>query len=430
MAKKLGMGSFDARHDSPTESTVVEHAGFASLNVSILGIQSSLVDRPRKGDEGTPVCGRCERSGRWCDKTGPLKIRVQKNVGGQKGDRNKINGTVTVTEVDEELRVTLQSDQTAQLFEHYLKVLACWYDLNDFDCSFARIVGREAQHSDLLLNAVLAFSAMHKCRTGQSSLKGLAESYHARCLRLLIRLQQSDQETSDGTALAATCLLRSYEILAGEWSGQVRAREVSVTDQLEEDDPNRHLFGAFSLLPDLSSTLPSKPLLLAGLWNYLREDITFALINRYPLKTNIGSVRIGVYRDDDYASQITLLLARVINKVFLDIEDDGVTLRKELSEWRSSLPFEPYHETSQDEGFPRILMIHVCQGGLVMEDTTDRADIDSRCVTILPCRCDVARQKPHLNNRAGPACADNLWACLVLEKRRCFRQFIWSDLLQ
>jgi len=138
--------------------------------------------------------------------------------------------------------------------------------------------------------------------------------------------------------------------------------ERPVTDYSEEEDPNRHLFGAFSLLPDLTSALPSKPLLLAGLWNYLREDITFALINGCPLKTDIGSVEIGAYRDDDYASQITLLLARVINTVFLDIEDHGFTLHREVSQWRSSLPFEPYYETSQEEGFPRILMAHVCQG--------------------------------------------------------------------
>jgi hypothetical protein len=122
------------------------------------------------------------------------------------------------------------------------------------------------------------------------------------------------------------------------------------------------LFGAFSLLPDLTSTLPTRPLLLAGLWNYLREDITFALINEYPLKTDIGSVSIDAYRDDDYANQITLLLARVVNTVFLDIEDDDSSLRREVSQWRSNLPFEPYYETSQEEGFPRILMIHCCQG--------------------------------------------------------------------
>ena len=163
------------------------------------------------------MCGRCERSGRWCHKTGPLKIRIQKNVRGQRIDLNTTTtGTVSETEVDEVPRATLQSEQVAQLFEHYLNVLACWYDLNDFDCAFARIVGREAQHSVLLLNAVLAFSAIHKCRTGQSSLKDLADDYHARCLRLLIGLQQSDPAVSDGTALAATCLLRSYEILAGE----------------------------------------------------------------------------------------------------------------------------------------------------------------------------------------------------------------------
>jgi CDGSH-type Zn-finger protein len=200
-----------------TEFTIVEHADFVSSNVSNSGIQSSLIDGIGQGDEGTPVCARCERSGRWCDKTLPLKIRLQKNVSGQRDSTDTTtNSNILMTEGGEEPRATLQDEQAAELFEHYLRVLASWYDLNDLDCAFARIVGQEAQHSDLLLNAVLAFSAIHKCRTGQSSLKELADGHHTRCLHLLIGLRQSDKAVSDGTALAATCLLRSYEILAGE----------------------------------------------------------------------------------------------------------------------------------------------------------------------------------------------------------------------
>lgn len=198
-----------------TESSVVEHADFESSNVSITRIHFAIIDTFGQGDEGTPVCARCERSGRWCDRTMPLKIRFQKNISGLRENADLADSTGPAIE-NEEPRSILRNEQAAGLFEHYLQVLASWYDLNDLDCAFARIVGREAQHSHLLLNAVLAFAAIHKCRTGQSALKELADGYHNRCLRLLIGLRQSDEALSDGTALAATCLLRSYEILAGE----------------------------------------------------------------------------------------------------------------------------------------------------------------------------------------------------------------------
>lgn len=110
----------------------------------------------------------------------------------------------------------LQDEQTAQLFEHYLRVLAPWYDLNDLENAFTRTVGARARECHLILHAILAFAAIHKCRTGQSSLKTMAEVQHARCLRHLIELRKGDALIEDGTALSATCLLRSYELLSGQ----------------------------------------------------------------------------------------------------------------------------------------------------------------------------------------------------------------------
>jgi hypothetical protein len=167
------------------------------------------------GDERLPTCGRCERTGRWCDRTIPLKIRVRtvsRGNGQQKAEERAEQGSPFAAE---EPIAELQSQEIAQCFEHYLKVLAPWYDLNDLDNSFKSVVGKQALRSSLLLSAIVAFAAIHQSRTGRAGLKVLAESYHARCLRLLIGLEQADSAISDGTALAATCLLRSYEIMAG-----------------------------------------------------------------------------------------------------------------------------------------------------------------------------------------------------------------------
>jgi hypothetical protein len=189
--------------------------------------QAEMYDRPSKhraqsnfyaGDEKLPTCGRCERSGRWCDRTAPLKIRAAK--GAVKGDGKRSRGDVVDQDAagvsDEGPVEMLQSDEIAWCFEHYLKVLAPWYDLNDFDNSFRGVVGQMALRSRLLLSAIVAFAAIHGSKTGRVGLRPLAESYHVRCLHLLIALDESDTAITDGTALAATCLLRSYEILAGE----------------------------------------------------------------------------------------------------------------------------------------------------------------------------------------------------------------------
>ncbi|KAH0839275.1 C6 transcription factor [Fonsecaea pedrosoi] len=262
-------------------------------------------------------------------------IQPRKNVG------RRTKGAKGTIEQFDEPRVRLQDEEIAHYFVHYLKTLAPWYDLNDLDQAFKSIVGSRAQQSSLLLSAIIAFAAIHKSRTSHDVPKSLPEKHHAHCLRLLIGLTETAPAIKDGTALATTCLLRSFEILA------------------EEEDPNRHLFGAFSLIPSLSCSLPEEPLLRAGLWNYLREDITFSLINRCPLKIEVGAIDIELHRDDNYANQITILLARVINAVFAGGSDLLVGLQSAVSAWNSSIPFKPYHESHQGV-FPKIQMFEDC----------------------------------------------------------------------
>ncbi|OAL34976.1 hypothetical protein AYO20_05691 [Fonsecaea nubica] len=289
----------------------------------------------------------------------------------------------TSIEQFDEPRVRLQDEEIAHYFAHYLKTLAPWYDLNDLDQAFKSIVGSRAQQSSLLLSAIIAFAAIHKSRTSHDVPKSLPEKHHAHCLRLLIGLTETAPAIKDGTALAATCLLRSFEILA------------------EEEDPNRHLFGAFSLIPSLSSNLPEEPLLRAGLWNYLREDITFSLINRCPLKIEVGAIDIELHRNDDYANQITILLARVINAVFAGDSDLFVGLQSAVSAWNSAVPFKPYHEYHQGV-FPKIQMVEDCHGELI------HWDFEAHARTI----CGMAfsaNSDPVVVNSYGPICYSAQW---------------------
>ena len=237
------------------------------------------------------------------------------------------------------------------MFHHYVRDLAAWYDLSDADASFAKKVPLEALSRPLLLNAIIAFAAIHLSRTNAPSMKSTAEKFHSRCVTLLLALNENDIEARDGTTLAAVCLLRSYEILA------------------EDFDPNRHLSGAFALAANNARSLYEPSLSRAGFFNYLREDITFSLINRCPLKIDLSTIAIPTEarNDEDQLNVATLYLADTINRVFAHGTLSGPRKNDQLnfSMWRSSLPiqFTPYFETSMGHAtntFQTIRMLREC----------------------------------------------------------------------
>jgi hypothetical protein len=194
-----------------------------------------------------------------------------------------------------------------------------------------------ALDSPLLFSAAIAFAGIYLHRKSAFP-RSFADSFHGRCLNLLIALSEEDQAIRDGTALASTCLLRSYEILA------------------EDEDPNRHLFGASTLVPPMP-LLSSHDLLASGYWNYLREDITYSLIHKCPLKIQIEQVFVQAYADDEAANAITLLLGRTVNAFFGNGPGD---ILPEIHEWRARFRREPF---SRIEGgvFPAPKCLKDCQ---------------------------------------------------------------------
>jgi hypothetical protein len=109
--------------------------------------------------------------------------------------------------------VALEDPKIARLFHHYITDLSKWYDLSDSTASFEMTVPQIAVDESLLFSAIIALSAMHLCKTAANGLRATAELYHGQCVKLLIALDEGDHVMTNGVALAATCLLRSYEIL-------------------------------------------------------------------------------------------------------------------------------------------------------------------------------------------------------------------------
>lgn len=205
-----------------------------------------------------------------------------------------------------------------------------------------------------MFHAVIAFAGTHLGRTRAPSVQRKAEEHHAECVKLLISLSDESLRALDGIALAAVCLLRSHEILA------------------EDLDPNRHLRGAYALAasPSLDPTAPS--LFRAGFFNYLREDITFSLITRQPLK--LGSSKLSIHysaaTDEDQLNLAALHLARIVNAAFTEApaDEDAMLMEQQLDQWHGSLPstFLPYHDSGLHAGtpFPCIRMLAECHAAV------------------------------------------------------------------
>ncbi|KAI2895519.1 transcriptional regulator family: Fungal Specific TF [Aspergillus niger] len=231
----------------------------------------------------------------------------------------------------------LQDPQVAKIFCHYMENLAAWYDLNDSRRHFKDIVPIRARRNPLLLSAILAFSAanLHRTRGDHIYLK-LAEAYHYDSVRSLISLTKNIDQLPFGETLAAVCLLRSYEIITQNVSSQ------------------SHLQGCYSLLATRHVHLTAD-LLSAGYWNYLREDITVALIEHRGLMITLSDQDAPPQPTDDmdFANYITFLLGRVINRCLavdsppLDIIE-WKALKADIDQWRSALP--PSFDTIQTPG--------------------------------------------------------------------------------
>jgi hypothetical protein len=123
----------------------------------------------------------------------------------------------------------LEASHLANYFRHYIGDVALWYDLSDAGCFFSTEIPAIALDEPLLFCAIMALSAMHVSQTTAPSARTVAETYHRRCVRYLINLNPDDELIEKGVALATTCLLRSYEILAGEVALDFPS-EVSIAD--------------------------------------------------------------------------------------------------------------------------------------------------------------------------------------------------------
>ncbi|KAM0343430.1 hypothetical protein ACHAPU_008611 [Fusarium lateritium] len=307
------------------------------------GICNTCRRRKLKCNQALPICGQCTTSGLYCDRSEKPTRFIQHQALPDPNTPPK----------------ALQDQKIARLFQSYTSDISKWYDLSDAACSFGIVVPTIALDEPLLFCAVITLSAMHTCKTSAPGFRKTAEFYHHRCVELLIDINEGDDLIIRGVALAATCLLRSYEILDGDV------------------DPNMHLRGAYSMasLHDVLSGTLQAGLLGAGFWNYLREDITFSLFEECPLKMNLESTPLITQHDSDqeFLNSITLILGKIINTVF-GRDPDHVqlgSLAESLRAWRDACPdhMKPFSRlddiTGTSHHFPAIWFLQPCHAAIL-----------------------------------------------------------------
>jgi len=329
--------------------------------------------RKVKCDEGTPVCQRCQKAGRFCDRSQKTASRIN----GAGGGRTQAMGADLPSPSNP--RQALQRREVARYFHHYFESVATWYDLSDNNHTFGTTVPELGLENPLLFSAIIASSAMQLSRTTLPGARRAAEYYHSHCVSALIALRENDETVSTGIPLAATCLLRAYESLA------------------EEIDPNRHLLGAYSLASnkDLLSSSPKTSLFMSGFWNYLREDITFSLFEQVAMKMDLSNIRLldTFDCDQDYLNAISLILGRIINLTFgrlASLQDWELHVRL-VDEWYTSLPgrFRPYSKIHEEDSnqLPCIWFLNGCHIAAMQHYLL--------CKMLLVIRATIAGAMPH-----------------------------------
>jgi hypothetical protein len=117
------------------------------------------------------------------------------------------------------------------------------------------------------------------------------------------------------------------------------------------------LQGCYSLLASRQIHLTAD-LLSAGYWNYLREDITVALIEQRGLMITLSDQNAPPHptEDADFANYITFLLGKIINRC-LSVDSSALSsleweaMKADLDKFISSLP--PSFDTIQTPSLGR-----------------------------------------------------------------------------
>ncbi|KAI9753811.1 MAG: hypothetical protein M4579_004992 [Chaenotheca gracillima] len=263
--------------------------------------------------------------------------------------------TTGVADINTYGRRPTSNKEVYRLLQYYVEVVGPWLDLADSNRHFSRNVPEAAFQCPFLLHAILAFSAQQLHRLGSCNAV-LADFYYHECLTSMIPMLQDLEVATDGKLLAATVILRMYEMLGPTGN-----------------DPQQHLIGSCALVELPSHNETDDGLRQAAVWIYLRQDTQMAERHRRQTILDLNNCFFRGFDttcptdDDMWANRMVWTHARVINYCFGPESERSMngweSLSAEVDRWRRLVPssFTPlYYDDHASEGgnpFPSIWLL-------------------------------------------------------------------------
>ncbi|KAJ5302192.1 hypothetical protein N7508_007055 [Penicillium antarcticum] len=261
----------------------------------------------------------------------------------------------------------LKSMNEAYLLRHFQMHLAPWLDAGDPKRHFVAEIADRASQSPLLLSACLAVSAMHLSQTTRAVSTEVADSYHERCILIMLpSLDKSALKISIDILLSTTVILRFFE---------------QISSYIPSIDPQRHLLAGSVYISSHVDCAISGGLASASFWVFVIQDIQFALTYRKSLRLAFAPfderlrcwwASKQVLSVSDWVNRAIWLLAETIDFCYnVSGRNYGgylgrsgrIALKKRILEWENGRPdaFMPLHVSPPDRerGNPFPVVLHM-----------------------------------------------------------------------
>ncbi|KAJ5895632.1 hypothetical protein N7495_007323 [Penicillium taxi] len=244
----------------------------------------------------------------------------------------------------------------AYLLRHFQRYIADWLDAGDPERHFSIDVARRASQSPLLLYACIAVAAYHLSRTTNSIPSHVADSYHERCVSIMLPvLDNPEFHIGMDVLLSSTVMLRFFE---------------QISSHTPSNDPQRHLLAGSVYISSHVDCAISGGLATASFWVFVIQDIQFALTYqkclRLPFAPFDDRLRQWwftkpVLSDGDWVNRAIWLLAETVDFCYnvsgrnyggnLGIAGENM-LRQRIQEWEVGRPdsFTPLHVSPPEPG--------------------------------------------------------------------------------
>ncbi|KAK3192171.1 hypothetical protein K4F52_001800 [Lecanicillium sp. MT-2017a] len=251
-------------------------------------------------------------------------------------------------------RRPLKGRTEAMLIQNFVKELASWFDVTDPSDHFRVVVPERALQSKVVLNALLAISALHfnstlpKNTTQDARIRVdpvLADVYHTECIGMLITLINEEESATNDDVLAAAVILRKFEEMRG---------------YVTEKDYGNHLLGVSALFNSRSCAIAGG-LAEAAFWQFVRQDAFLSLYLHQPPRIDFSKQEFAFScsqaPDSVWANRIIYSTVMVLTYCFSDEAKSLAAwreLNRQVNAWDAQRPasFAPifFEEAAVEEG--------------------------------------------------------------------------------